>query len=94
MADAPVLFVSHEPLLSEINVGPWLKRERYKKDQFGIKMSPLISWAIIGSQTGAGAVKPDPAWVQSLVDQGRAAGVPCFVKDSLYKDFPVREWPA
>lgn len=52
-----------------------------------------INWIIIGQQTGPGAKPPKPEWVQSIIDQARAAGVPVFVKHPLYEQFPIQEWP-
>lgn len=54
---------------------------------------PRIDWIIIGSQTGPGAKPPKPEWVQNIIDQCRAAGVPVFVKPPLYEKFPIQEWP-
>jgi protein gp37 len=71
-------FLSIEPLLGDMGSIPELKD--YK-------------WVIIGQQTGPGAIKPKPEWVQSIIDQARAAGVPVFVKSPLYKKFPIQEWP-
>ena len=72
MAEASVYFVSHEPLLGNIDVRPWFPRG--------------LNWAIIGAMTGPGAVEYKTAWLQSLIDQYRAAGVPVFLKDNL-------KWP-
>lgn len=58
-----------------------------------IENRPKIHWVIIGCQTGPGAVPPKPEWVQSIIDQCRAAGVPVFVKSPLYQQFPIQEWP-
>jgi protein gp37 len=74
--DAPVRFVSHEPLLGAIeleddpesNKPPWAEG---------------IDWAIIGAQTGPGAVKPESQWVLGLAEQYRLAGVPLFLKDNI-----------
>jgi protein gp37 len=33
------------------------------------------------------------AWVQSLIDQARGAGVPVFLKDNLNWPEQIREWP-
>ena len=81
--NAPVIFVSHEPLLGEIEIKQYLGVVPYSK----------INWAIIGAQTGSGAVKPDPAWVQGLIGQCRAAGVPLFLKDNLKWPEKIQEWP-
>ena len=72
-------FLSVEPLLGEVSIDTYfLKR---------------IRWVIIGQQTGPGAVPSKPEWVQSIIDQCRAAGVPVFVKSPLYEQFPIQEWP-
>jgi protein gp37 len=52
----------------------------------------FTDWVIVGEMTGPGAVKPEPEWVQSIIDQCRAAGVPVFVKSPLYEKFPIQEW--
>lgn len=41
---------------------------------------PRIDWLIAGGESGPGARPMDLAWARSLVEQGRAAGVPVFVK--------------
>lgn len=66
-------FVSFEPLLSPFEPA---------EGKGGIKR---IGWAIIGAMSGAGKVKyqPKKEWVDSIVDEARAAGVPVFMKDSL-----------
>lgn len=66
-----------------------------------------IDWAIVGGESGPNARPMQLEWAQSLVDQCRAAGVACFVKQlgkalhpKTYKDFSsfpanlrVRETP-
>lgn len=54
-----------------------------------------INFLIIGARSGRGSKRhqPDPALVQSLIDQARAAGVPVFVKGTLFQQFPIQEWP-
>jgi protein gp37 len=61
---AAVRFVSAEPLLSRID----------------LRSLRGIHWVIAGGESGAGARPCDVAWVRSVVEQCRAAGVPCFVK--------------
>ena len=73
-------FISIEPLLGEIS------NESLKNIQY-------LDWVIIGQQTGPGAVPPKAEWVQIIIDQCRAAGIPVFVKSPLYKQFPIQEWP-
>jgi protein gp37 len=96
--DAPVRFVSHEPLLSAIDVLPWIPGP-WPMDTPMPTHNNYISWAIIGAQTGPGAVKPTDEWVSALIRQYRAAQVPIFLKDNLYPpDAPAtvkfQEWPA
>jgi protein gp37 len=58
-------FVSAEPLLSPIH----LKGE-------GVK----LGWLILGGESGPGARPCEIDWIRSLVQQGKAAEVPVFVK--------------
>ena len=103
--EAAVRFVSHEPLLSAINVGPYLPFVTPSGKEIALGGIPMkakadyISWAIIGAMTGPGAVKVDPAWVVNLEYQYQAAGVPIFEKNNLsYLCEPgaklVQEFPA
>jgi protein gp37 len=39
-----------------------------------------IDWVIVGGESGPGARPCDVAWIRSVVEQCKAAGVPCFVK--------------
>lgn len=39
-----------------------------------------INWVIIGGESGPGARPCNLAWIRSLVEQCKAASVPCFVK--------------
>lgn len=50
-----------------------------------------VNWIIVGAQTGPGAVKPKPEWVQSIIDQARAANVPIFLKDNI-RPYYGGEW--
>lgn len=94
-ADCQVRGLSLEPLLGPVEFNQdWLRCpggepgccERHKR----------IDWLIIGAYTGKGASRfvPAAAWVQSLIDQGRAAGVPVFLKDNLKWPEKIQEWPA
>lgn len=61
---APTKFLSLEPLLGPLN----------DLDLSG------IDWAIVGGESGPRARPMKPAWVKSIRDQCRAAGVPFFFK--------------
>lgn len=52
-----------------------------------------INWVIIGAQTGPKAIAPKKEWVQSIIDQCRAANVPVFLKDNLNWPEKIQEYP-
>jgi protein gp37 len=64
-AVAAVKFVSLEPLLGPVNLEPWL---------------PRLHWIIVGGESGPNARPCNVAWVRSIVEQCKTAGVPVFVK--------------
>lgn len=41
---------------------------------------PKLDWVIVGGESGPNARPCDVAWVRSVVQQCKSAGVPCFVK--------------
>lgn len=94
-------WVSAEPLLGEVDLSQWLAVERLQMpwskhwtEQTG-DVSRL-NWVVVGAQTGPGAVPPRREWVQSIVDQCRAAGVPVFLKGNLRQVWAgelIQEYP-
>ena len=73
---AAVRFVSCEPLLGAVFLDQWL-----------LESSPPhppradgLHWIIAGGESGPGARPCFVPWIRELVDQGRFAGVPVFVK--------------
>jgi protein gp37 len=56
-------------------------------------------WLIVGAETGhrKGKIIPDPAWIQALIDNARAEGIPCFIKnnvvDVLGEEYRIQEFP-
>lgn len=62
---AAIRFVSIEPMLSPVNVAPFLNQ---------------IQWCIAGCETGPGRRLCELDWIKSIVDQCHAAQVPVFVK--------------
>lgn len=58
---------------------------------------PSIDWVIVGGESGR-ARPCDVAWIRSIVEQCKAARVPCFVKQLgscvQIADSPLREWPS
>jgi len=69
---AAIRFLSVEPLLGPVDLGAYFYE--------GIVPRPPIDWVIVGGESGPGARPCDVAWVRSIVEQCRAAGVPVFVK--------------
>jgi hypothetical protein len=63
-APAAVRFLSIEPLIEDIG----------ELDLAG------IDWVIVGGESGAGARPFNVAWARSIVEQCKAAGAACFVK--------------
>lgn len=41
---------------------------------------PRVDWVICGGESGPGARPCDVAWIRSIVEQCKSAGVPCFYK--------------
>lgn len=77
--EAGVRFLSAEPLMGPIRL---LDTD-----------APTIDWLIIGAMTGPGATPPKPEWVQGLIDQARAAGIPVWLKENLRWLETIQEWP-
>jgi len=63
---AVIRFISAEPLLGPLDVGPWL--------------GSTVNWVIAGGESGPNARAPDPAWFRSLLRQCKAAEVPFHFK--------------
>jgi len=91
-------WVSIEPMLGEIDVEPWIRPP-------GTAWRSPISWVIIGCHNRP-KLHPCPHdWMIDVVEQCRAAGTPCFVKQvdmggrvctditKFPKELQVRELP-
>lgn len=85
---AAVRFVSYEPALGPINIDRWLRpRQTPNASGYEDEHAPgwttdfsVINWLIVGGESGPSARPCDVAWIRSAVQQCKAAGVPCFVK--------------
>lgn len=62
---APVRFVSAEPLIASLQLRPWL---------------PALDWVIVGGESGAGARPMRQAWVDEIRLDCEHAGTPFFFK--------------
>ncbi|MEM9790633.1 MAG: phage Gp37/Gp68 family protein [Planctomycetota bacterium] len=81
---AAVRFLSCEPLLGPVDVSAFVsvsklqRRDRLSYSQARREVDR--HWLILGGESGPGARPCDVAWLRSLVEQGKAGGVPVFVK--------------
>jgi protein gp37 len=81
---AAMRFLSCEPLLTEVDLSPWLvyEGEHHRAEamlaEYGA--SQPLGWVIAGGESGPGARPAHPDWFRSLRDQCQAAGVPFFFK--------------
>ena len=71
-------FVSLEPLLGEVDLN---KRELICKIwRKGLTIGTYLDWVIIGCESGPKRRPCKLEWVRNIAQQGKAAGVPVFVK--------------
>jgi protein gp37 len=88
-------FVSYEPALGPVDFSSGFYLEAccdncdYVGSKFGKfggvcclnpSMRPPLDWVIVGGESGPGARPFDIAWARQTVEQCKAAGVACFVK--------------
>lgn len=66
-----VRWISAEPLLGPVDLSASLTIRAHP--------SPL-DWVVVGGESGRGARPCEVAWIRSIVQQCRATGVACFVK--------------
>jgi len=79
---AAVRFVSAEPLLGPVGfpfarIGEWNSLARQHGQEYA---ATALDWVIVGGESGPRARPCGVGWVRSIVEQCRAASVPCFVK--------------
>jgi protein gp37 len=91
---AAVRFISAEPLLGPVDLGRWTTgcRSAAGHDDcvacgMGKRLDGL-DWVIVGGESGPGSRPFDLAWARSIVQQCRAAGVACFVKQLGWTNGP------
>ena len=81
---AALHFVSYEPALGPIDLRSYLAIERL--GDLAIEKSPdhkitrSLNWVIVGGESGRTARPFEVGWAFDVLDQCKAAGVPCFVK--------------
>lgn len=89
---AAVHFVSYEPALAAVDFAPYLRpnwdvfvgpcgcSERRDPWTRCDNCIHTLRWVIVGGESGPNARPFDVAWARSTIEQCRAAGVACFVK--------------
>jgi protein gp37 len=105
---AAVRFLSCEPLLEAVDLSLWLPSHGYVGTRGGQDdFDSPIDWIIIGGESGPGARPMRLEWARRIVEQCRAVGTACFVKqlgveprvnyyDDLTREFFEErnlEWP-
>jgi protein gp37 len=74
---AAVRFLSCEPLLEQIEFRrDWIECQ----GESGFDPCPIISWVIVGGESGDHARPCKLEWVKDVIKQCEVAGVACFVK--------------
>lgn len=74
---AAVRWISAEPLLGPIDFG---KPSYLRTMKIGHERSHGLDWVVVGGESGPGARQCDKGWIESIIEQCKAAGVACFVK--------------
>jgi protein gp37 len=84
---AAVRFISAEPLLGPVTLHRrWLMGgtvehgKPFVENGGVVEWQHPLDWVIVGGESGAGSRPCDSWWVESIVDDCRAAGMPVFVK--------------
>jgi protein gp37 len=93
---AAVRWVSAEPLLGQIDFRRLIYRgERIDSlDSIHNPAGPGLDWVVVGGESGPGRRPCEVAWIASIVDQCRAAGVACYVKqDAAPRDGQQGRFP-
>lgn len=68
-------FLSVEPMLGPVDIGPWLD-----DGSNHMALAGTIDWVIVGGESGPNARSMHSDWVRSQRDQCNRAGVPFFFK--------------
>lgn len=77
---AAVRFLSCEPLLGPVEIGLAGTLPGYLTGSAYAPVSAWLHWVIVGGESGQGARLCDMEWLESIVDECTASGVPVFVK--------------
>jgi len=75
---ARIRFLSIEPQLGAVSIWPWLSNPTLAAD-YGRDL-PLLSWCIVGGESGPNAREFKMEWAHDIVSQCQQASIPVFVK--------------
>lgn len=77
----PVLGVSIEPMLEEMEISHWLPDYPLKTRTTGDwKSASALNWIVLGGESGPGARPMHPDWARKVREDCQAAGVPFMFK--------------
>jgi protein gp37 len=76
---AKVRFLSVEPLLEAVDLTMALEDFKSRDPMLNRTPAP-VQWVIVGGESGGKARPCEVEWIRSIVQQCKAAGVACFVK--------------
>jgi len=76
------IWASLEPLLEPIDLRLRLRERRVTLPGAGTWVSRPLDWIVVGGESGPHARPCDLGWIRDVVEQCRAATVPCFVKQA------------
>lgn len=92
---AAIRFISAEPLIGELDVGPYVDPVGYAccgGECYGecLRNWPMdgngyvrLDWVIVGCESGAGARRCSVDWIRSIVEVCTSSGVAVFVKQAM-----------
>lgn len=72
--------ISLEPMIGPVDLSPGLECHCDENGHCDVCLTGGLDWVIAGGESGPNARPCDIAWIRSIVQQCKAAGVPCFVK--------------
>jgi len=93
---AAVRFLSVEPMIGPVelfdvdgSVARAMQRLNPREMMFP---ADVVDWVIVGGESGSKARRCDVEWIRSIVQQCKAAGVACFVKQVGSKPHGFGQW--
>jgi protein gp37 len=85
-------FVSCEPLLSHIDLYPWLETYILPSESMRSEVLNGLDWVIAGPETGPGKRPMKKEWVENIYNQCKNDNVPFFDKKNIL-ELNLKEFP-